>query len=406
MKVFYQTPLLSLYHGDNKDLATLPYQVQCVVTSPPYFNQRDYDGNAWFGAEKTVAEYVQHTVDFFCGSLLPVLRNDGVVFWNVGDKFGVTRAKDLELIPHRIAIALADEGWIPRADIIWVKPNSMPSSAPDRPTIDYEHILMFVLNEDYFFDMEAVRVPYKESTRMRNEYGDGNMKLKGQGEHGMRQVEPGDRCANSGRNIRAIWEIPTVSYSANMCLTCKTIYGRDEFTKGTVLKEDGRWCRKCGTNNWLSHFAAFPEEIPRLCISMATSAKGQCSKCGKPWQREITIIDHQITEEMKRAGCNSDGEYFGSDMKDYEGTGAVTPSRLKQRILEQMSQVTKSSWVPQCDCNAPIEPQIVLDPFAGTGTTGKVATQLGRRSILVEQSENYCELIKHRVTVTPGLSLD
>ena len=95
--------------------------VQMVMTSPPYFGQRRYPGNPSdaFGQEKTAAEYVAHSIEVL-REVKRVLKDDGVVFWNVGDCYDKT-SKDLCLIPHRVAIAAQDDGWIVRQDIIWHK---------------------------------------------------------------------------------------------------------------------------------------------------------------------------------------------------------------------------------------------------------------------------------------------
>src|SRR3990170_3236376 len=123
-----------------------------------------------------------------------VLRNDGIFFLNIGDSYqtqsGVNASKNLEdaqkwsnlsqtaitmhikqqdlmhkckmLIPHRIAIALIDEGWILRNDILWYKSNAMPDSCQDRFSKKFEYIFMFVKNPKYYFDLDMVREPHKE----------------------------------------------------------------------------------------------------------------------------------------------------------------------------------------------------------------------------------------------------
>lgn len=48
---------------------------------------------------------------------------------------------------------------------------------------------------------------------------------------------------------------------------------------------------------------------------------------------------------------------------------------------------------------------VVLDPFAGSGTTGKVAIELGRKAILIEPKAEYVEMIERRCKTTIGLPL-
>jgi len=65
------------------------------------------------------------------------------------------------LIPERVAIALQEDGWILRNDIIWHKPNHMPSSVKDRLTNSWEHLYFFVKNRRYFFDLDSIRQPHR-----------------------------------------------------------------------------------------------------------------------------------------------------------------------------------------------------------------------------------------------------
>ena len=60
---------------------------------------------------------------------------------------------------------------------------------------------------------------------------------------------------------------------------------------------------------------------------------------------------------------------------------------------------------PSCNCNAGFKPGVVLDPFAGSGTTGVVAKKLSRSSILIEISPEYCEIIKRRMNWGVGFDI-
>lgn len=174
--------------------------VQAVITSPPYYGLRMYDipeikiGN-WdghYGLESNPREYIEHTI-LWIKEAWRVLKDDGIFFLNLGDSYsGSSKGKwkgrkatpgklgicsenlplekfdysDFQrkcklLIPHRIAIALIDEGWILRNDIVWTKENIMPESTKDRFSKKFEYIFMFVKNEKYFFDLESIRVPNK-----------------------------------------------------------------------------------------------------------------------------------------------------------------------------------------------------------------------------------------------------
>lgn len=111
---------------------------------------------AWRGAygfEPSAHLYVAHTVEIL-REFRRVLKGDGVVFWNVGDKYV---NKNLMLLPDRVAIAAQDDGWFVRSEIIWVKPDAMPRSVKDRPTDAHERILMLTKSPRYYWNPEPLR---------------------------------------------------------------------------------------------------------------------------------------------------------------------------------------------------------------------------------------------------------
>lgn len=178
--------MIDLLHGDCRDiLLTLAEQsVQCVVTSPPYFQARDYQVAGQIGLEATPSDYVVALRDVF-RRVRRVLRDDGCLWVNLGDCYaqdtkwggqsggkntssirgGYLRRrshtglpdKNLIGIPWRVAFALQDDGWIVRNEIIWEKPNGMPESVRDRLTVTHETIFLLTKQADYFFDVDAIR---------------------------------------------------------------------------------------------------------------------------------------------------------------------------------------------------------------------------------------------------------
>jgi len=133
-------------------LAVLPTlaakSVQCVVTSPPYYGLRDYGNDEQIGLEETPDEYIANMVAVF-REVRRVLREDGVVWLNLGDSFG---GKQLIGIPWRVAFALQADGWYLRSDIIWHKPNPMPESVTDRCTKSHEYVFMLTKSARYYYD--------------------------------------------------------------------------------------------------------------------------------------------------------------------------------------------------------------------------------------------------------------
>lgn len=183
--------------GDVRErLAQLPDEsVHCVVTSPPYWGLRDYGVGSQLGMEPTLAEHIAVMVAVF-RDVRRVLRKDGTLWLNYGDCYatspngrsaadtkaagtddrtfrdkpfstigGVLKPKDLCMVPNRLAIALQEDGWWVRSEIIWGKPNGMPdSSGRYRPSTSHEKIFLLSRTGTMFYDAEAVRMPAAESS--------------------------------------------------------------------------------------------------------------------------------------------------------------------------------------------------------------------------------------------------
>lgn len=172
--------------GDVRDvLKGLPEGTfQTCVTSPPYWGLRDYGIEGQIGAETNINDYVGDLVAVF-REVRRVLADDGTLWLNLGDSYtsggrtwrdddpknkgrGMSyraptpsglKPKDLIGIPWRVALALQDDGWYLRTDIIWNKPNCQPESVKDRPTRSHEFVFLLSKNEKYYYDHEAVKEP-------------------------------------------------------------------------------------------------------------------------------------------------------------------------------------------------------------------------------------------------------
>ena len=152
--------------GDSVDiLKSIPSNsVDCVITSPPYWQQRiyeDYDGemSSIIGSEATPEEYVENLMAVI-REVKRVLKPSGTFWLNIGDKFW---KKCLMGMPWRVALAMQNEGWILRGDIIWDEMKGT-QSCKDRFRDIYEHVFQFVKSSTYYFDADAVRiVPEKDA---------------------------------------------------------------------------------------------------------------------------------------------------------------------------------------------------------------------------------------------------
>jgi len=346
------------------------------------------------GLEPTFDEYINKLCNIF-DEVKRVLKDTGTVWVNLGDTYGgsgnstghtdktknlgyttskmgaskgnqdATRGleKSLVMIPFRFAIEMVNRGWILRNTIIWYKSNCMPSSVKDRFTVDFEYIFLFSKQKKYYFEQQFEEV--KEESIKRAEYGWDCDRPSTQSNNGVHTEKMGERFVNEqGRNKRCVWNINPKPYSE-------------------------------------AHFAVYPEE---LCITpiKAGCPEYVCKNCGKVRKRIEKVIGKTVTDSMKVSGCNSEGEYKGKEVKEYEGTGAQKPSETKRRILESMSQVKEYSY-SDCGCNAGFEGGIVLDPFSGAGTTSLVARKLNRQYIGIELNESYVNLSERRIHNEAGL---
>ena len=197
--------MIRILQGDcMKTLKLLADQsVNTCVTSPPYWGLRDYNGEKeQLGLEATPQEFVDNLVAVF-SEVKRVLRDDGTVWLNLGDSY---KKSNLVGIPWRVALALQENGWYLRQDIIWSKPNPMPESIKNRCTKAHEYIFLFSKNAKYYYDNEAIKEDAKfpggpiSAHAIRKGVGDPKMQTRG----GLHKIG-----ANAKRNKRSVWTITT-----------------------------------------------------------------------------------------------------------------------------------------------------------------------------------------------------
>lgn len=186
---YYADNRCVLFCGDAKNIlaniSSVGPLVNCAVTSPPYYGQRDYGVKNALGLEETPQLFIDRLSGIF-HTLKDVLSDTGSLWVNIGDtywsgkgkscgqddkqsarRFGKRpqdypgdghwmRPKQLLLVPHRLAIALQDDDWLVRNDNIWIKPNPLPDQVRDRCQVAHEHVFHFVKNRWYYFDRAAV----------------------------------------------------------------------------------------------------------------------------------------------------------------------------------------------------------------------------------------------------------
>lgn len=361
--------------------------VHAWITSPPYWALRDYGVAGQLGLEATPEEYIERMVEVF-REARRVLRRDGVLFLNLGDCYandakwgGATggkhakalhgdtgigrrrktsglKPKELVGMPWRIALALQADGWWLRTDLVWHKPNVQPEAVEDRPTRDHEYIFMLTRAEHYFCDMEAVRQPVTGGAHPR---GSGLHKKARQEElvGGTRQnasISEAITGLVTARNLRTVWSIQTAA------------------------------------NGAAEHFATYPEELPALCIRMATSEVGCCRACGAPVRRLLEKVRLKDGRPVEDLPAMRDQSLERPDSGQGFGHWRITTER---RTI---------GWGFGCGCfaGAPV-PCTVGDFFSGTATTGAAALKLGRNYRGIELNPKYQKLSLRRLAATAPL---
>jgi DNA modification methylase len=272
-----------IVRGDARRIPLRDETVQCVVTSPPYFQLRDYQcGPRQLGREATPEAYIAELVEVF-REVRRVLRRNGVLWLVLGDaNWGtnsnqrslhhpILKPKDLIGMPWRVAFALQADGWYLRADVIWAKPNPMPEPVRDRPTRSHEYVFLLTKSRRYYYNADAIAEPAVSDHPSANRF-----RGRHQPTHGNRGNSTFWTNVGGRRNRRDVWQISSELTSA-------------------------------------AHYATFPAELAQLCI-LAGARPGD----------------------------------------------------------------------------------LVLDPFAGSGTVGQVAEKAARRWVGLELSANYVALARQR----------
>lgn len=244
--------------GDVRDVLSLipDNSVHCVATSPPYFGLRDYGVDGQIGLEPTPAQFVTSMTEVF-RDVRRVLHPSGVLWLNLGDSYAGSwknqgrgegrgtqrkingpslqrfdghpapasgagkvpeglKPKDLIGIPWRVALALQDDGWWLRSDVIWAKGQSfdpddagsvMPESVTDRPTKGHEYVFLLTKSARYFYDAEAVKEPAARGAAG-SSFSTGKTAIQQLG-----RASSQDRVENNGRNLRTVWRINPEPFS-------------------------------------------------------------------------------------------------------------------------------------------------------------------------------------------------
>lgn len=396
--------------------------------------ESDYCVNcgAWrgqLGLEPHLGQFIKNLVEVG-REVRRVLRDDGSWWLNLGDSFAGSwgaqskdetennlpqhdhpdknparhtslRRKSKMLVPHRVAIALEDGGWLVRSDAVWSKPNPMPHPVKDRLHEHKEFLFHLTPDPDYWFDLDSIREPHKESSLNRSEgnfnsAGVGSLEAPREDERDSVLMDGEDALHENGKNPGDVLEIPVRAFPD-------------------------------------AHFAVYPPELVETPMK-ATCPPTVCGDCGTPyervteqvpmWERDRSTIERDqtrraleiaddaglTTEHFEAARAVGLGNLDGGEGNPYDRVDDDTEELAREAAdvlgsyyREALMSETASTdeWRQQCDCETDeTQPGIALDPFAGAGTTCLVAKNLGRRFTGIELNPEYVALAQKRVGVT------
>lgn len=253
--------------------------VECVVTSPPYFQARHYHaGPRELGQEAHINGWVGH-LRAVSREIARVLVPTGSYWLNLGDTYSRHQRlgappKSLLLGPERLARVLLADGWVVRNRVAWVKSNPLPSPVADRLTSSWEYVLHLTRQRDYFYDLDAIRVPLttKRPSRSLSKTPPEALGALVNTRHGLDRLALEGRAGHPlGKNPGDVWILPPGRHVGG-------------------------------------HFATFPEALVRRPI-LATAPAKVCTACGRPWRRskrQVTFLgDTPQPRLLVPCGCGA-----------------------------------------------------------------------------------------------------
>lgn len=412
-----------------EELRELPESsIHCTMTSPPYYGLRDYSTEGQIGLEATVDQYIE-TIANVGDEIRRVLREDGSWWLNLGDSFAgsgrgqweandsqkesytpdslpdreaTLRRKSKMLVPHRVAIALQERGWIVRSDAVWRKTNPMPHPVKDRFNEHKEFLFHLVPDPKYWFDLDAIRQPHKTDS--------------------FRRVE--DKYETAGLQAMAC---PDEDRAEEVRMDREDALHPNGKNPGDII-------RASSSSNADGHFAVYPRTLCERPIRSSCPPK-VCASCGTPYERvtEETQLWERDPDEIERSqSVIALEKYRESDLTvehlraaravgfgdgDHGDASQGSRDRVSDRVRQLADEAKDelggyfrefvaspereaTGWGQACDCSTDeTEPGIVLDPFAGSGTTLAVAKDLGRHFVGIEINPDYAAMAEERVGI-------
>ena len=364
----------TIIQGDVMEvLKQLPNEsVDMCITSPPYWNLRDYNHEGQLGNESNFKEYIDKLINVY-REVYRVLKKEGSNWVNIGDvyssnnRIGVKK-QSLIGIPDRFKIAMIDEGWLCRNEVIWHKPNAMPSSAKTRFNNDYEKMFFFTKDDLYYFktQYEEMKTKKTEGIKSKKESKYLSVEQESSVRQGMNR-ERGNKIIEVRKHLPSQEEfVNFMRARSNINIICENT----NIKRSTVE----HWFRR--------------------------DVKGFSYPKVEDWN-EIKYLLDDFSEEFSKID-------FGLTHIDYE-TDDINKNTDKGRVKRAVWSINTKGFkgchfapYPEKLIETPIkaccpEGGIVLDIFMGSGTTGVVAKKQNKNYIGIELNKEYIEIAKERI---------
>lgn len=347
------------------------------ITSPPYWKLRDYENDGQIGNESSFEEYLNKLIEIF-DEVFRVLKDGGSCWVNIGDVYssnnnvGVKR-QSLIGIPDRFKIKMIDNGWICRNEIIWHKPNAMPSSAKTRFNNDYEKMFFFTKTTTYFFNTQYEEAKTKIKTKS-NITKKNNTKSKYYDEDHEKSVRQGMSSKRGTQIIEVRRKLPSQDEFVNFLrerVTINDILNNSDLVKTKVE----HWFRRDKSG------FSFPSVDDWNKIKFLLNDGSEL----------YNLMDEKITYV----------EFETDDINKNSHKG-----RIKRSVWSINTVALKDchfAAFPEKLIETPInsccpDGGIVLDIFMGSGTTAIVSKKLNKNYVGIEINKNYVEIAKKRLS--------
>lgn len=339
--------------------------VNMVITSPPYFNLRDYGVSGQIGSEASADAYIDKLLAVF-DEVYRILKNDGSCWVNIDD---VYCNQSLMCIPDRFKAGMVDRGWLCRNEIIWHKPNAMPSSAKTRFNNDYEKLYFFTKRKKYHFNTQYE--PLKSAVPKRKERSDSNGKYQNVEQEA--SVRQGMTKQRGGKLIFLRKKLPEQSEFVDFMRKRTSI---DQIVESTSFKRSKveHWFRRDQSG------FAYPSVEDWNAVKFLVDDWSEDFKSIDERMTDVTIETDDILKNVHKGRIKR--TVWSISTKPFKG----------YHYAAFQEELVKTPILACTDKGG-----IVLDPFMGSGTTAVVAKELGRNYIGIDLNADYVDIARRRI---------